>query len=68
LQGRSGNTVQTESGTVAYSDKKEITYNNKSVDLSIYYDFNGAEPVKGAYKVKVFCDGQLIGTDGFSLK
>lgn len=68
LQGRSGNTVQTESGTVAYSDKKEITYNNKSVDVSIFYDFNGEEPVKGAYKVKIFCDGQLIGTDGFTLK
>ncbi len=68
LQGRSGNTVQTESGNIAYSDKKEITYNNKSVDLAIYYDFNGAEPVKGTYKVKIYCDGQLIGTDSFTLK
>lgn len=68
LQGRSGNTVQTESGTIAFSDKKEITYSNKSVDLSIFYDFNGVEPVKGAYKVKIYCDGQLIGSDGFSLK
>lgn len=68
LQGRSGNTVQTESGNIAYSDKKEITYNNKAVDVSIYFDFNGVEPVKGAYKVKIYCDGQLIGTDGFSLK
>lgn len=68
LQGRSGNTVQTESGNIAYSDKKDITYNNKSVDLSIFYDFNGAEPVKGTYKVKIFCDGQLIGSDSFTLK
>lgn len=68
LQGRSGNTVQTESGNVAYSDKKEITYNNKSVDVAIYYDFNGEEPVKGTYKVKIYCDGQLIGNDAFTLK
>lgn len=68
LQGRSGGTVQTENGVVAYSDKKEITYNNKSVDVAIYFDFNGAEPVKGTYKVKIYCDGQLIGTDSFTLK
>jgi hypothetical protein len=23
---------------------------------------------KGAYKVSIFCDGELIGTDSFSLK
>jgi hypothetical protein len=68
LQGRTGNTVQTESGNIAYSDKKDITYNNKSVDVAIYFDFNGAEPVKGTYKVKIFSDGQQIGTDSFTLK
>jgi hypothetical protein len=68
LQGRSGNTVETESGNIAYSDKKDITYSNKSVDVAIYYDFNGAEPVKGTYKVKIFADGQQIGTDAFTLK
>jgi len=68
LQGRSGGTVQTESGNIAYSDKKDITYANKAVDVSIFYDFNGAEPLKGSYKVKIFADGQLIGSDGFTLK
>lgn len=68
LQGRSSGTTQSESGEIAYSDKKEINYQNKGIDLSIFFDFDGAEPIKGAYKVKIYCDGQLIGTDGFNLK
>jgi len=68
LQHSSGNVVPTESGTVPFSDKKEINYNNKAVDVSIYYNLDGAEPVKGTYKVKIYCDNQLIGTDSFTLK
>jgi hypothetical protein len=68
LQRSSGNVVQTESGAIPYSDKKEITYNNKAVDVSVYYNLDGAEPVKGTYKVKIICDGQQIGTDSFTLK
>jgi len=68
LQRSSGNVVETESGTVPYSDKKVISYNNKSVDVSVYYSLDGAEPVKGTYKVKLYCDDQLIGTDSFTLK
>ncbi len=68
LQGRSGGTVPTESGTVVFSAKREIQYVNKAIDLSIFYDFNGEEPIKGNYKVKIFCDGQMIGTDSFTLK
>lgn len=68
LQGRAGGTAEVEGSAVAYSDKKEINYQNKAIDLSIFYDFDGAEPVKGAYKVKIYCDGQLIGSDSFNLK
>lgn len=68
LQGRSGGTASTESGQVVYTAKREIQYANKAVDVSIYFDFNGEEPVKGNYKVKIFCEGSLIGTDSFTLK
>lgn len=68
LQSRSNYTVKTDLGEIAYSDKKEIDYNNASLDLAIYYDLNGEEAVKGNYKVKIYCDGQLIGTDSFTLK
>lgn len=68
LQGRSGGTTSTESGTVVYAAKREIQYGNKPIDVSIYFDFNGEEPVKGNYKVRIYCDGALIGTDSFTLK
>ena len=68
LQSKSSNTVELEQGTIAYSDKKDIDYNNQSVDLSIYYDLKNKEALKGNYKVKIYCDGLLIGSDSFSLK
>jgi hypothetical protein len=68
LHSRANNTVETESGSVLYSDKKEIDYQNQSVDLTIYYDLQGESLSKGNYKVKIFCEENIIGTDGFTLK
>ncbi len=68
LQTRSTNVLQTDAGPVSYSDKKEIDYRNQQIDISIYYDFRGEEAVKGNYSVKIYCDGNLIGTDTFTLK
>ena len=68
LQSRTTNVIQTDSGPVSFSDKKEIDYRNQQIDLSIYYDFKGEEAVKGNYSVKVYCDGNLIGSDTFTLK
>jgi hypothetical protein len=69
LQGRSGGTSSAaDGGNFVYSAKRDIQYNNKAVDVTIFYDFNGEEPVKGNYKVKIYCDGQVIGSDSFTLK
>lgn len=68
LQARSNNTVDTEQGNVAYSDKKDIDYQNQAVDVTIYYDFKTDKAIKGNYKLKVICDGVVIGTDSFTLK
>ncbi len=68
LQNRSTNVVQIDGLPVSYSDKKEIDYQNQQLDMSIYYDFRGEEAVKGNYIIKIFCDGNLIGTDSFTLK
>jgi chromosome segregation ATPase len=68
LQTRSTNVIQTESGPVSFSDKKEIDYRNQQIDMSIYYDFKGEEAVKGNYSVKIYCDGNLVGSDTFTLK
>lgn len=68
LQSKSSNTIQTELGNIAYSDKKEIDYQNQRIDLSIFYDLKGEEAMKGNYKVKIYCEGNMIGTDSFTLK
>ncbi len=68
LQYRSSNTMTTADGSMAYSDKKEIDYNNQAIDVAIFYSQDGQEFVKGTYKVKIFCDGQQIGSDSFTLK
>lgn len=68
MQSKSSNTIQTELGNIAYSDKKEIDYQNQRIDLSIFYDLKGEEALKGNYKVKIYCEGNLIGTDSFTLK
>jgi hypothetical protein len=68
MQTKSSNTVQTDLGNIAYSDKKEIDYQNERIDLAIYYDLKGEEAIKGNYKVKIYCEGNLIGTDSFTLK
>jgi hypothetical protein len=68
LQSKASNTIQTDEGVVAYSDKKEIDYQNQRIDVAVYYDLQGENAIKGNYKVKIFCDGQLIGSDSFTLK
>lgn len=68
LQYRSSNTMQTSEGSMAYSDKKEIDYNNQAVDVAIFYSQDGQDFAKGTYRVKIYCDGQLIGSDSFTLK
>jgi myosin heavy subunit len=67
-QSRTSNVISTGQGTVAYSDKKEIDYNGEAISLAIYYDLRGEEAQKGNYTVKIYCDGQMIGKDNFTLK
>ena len=68
LQSKANYVMETENGQQGYSDKKDIDYNNQAIDLTIYYDLKGLEVGKGNYKVRVYCEGQLIGTDSFTLK
>lgn len=68
FQSRSSNIAKTEDGDVSYTDKKVINYVGTRVDVAIYYDLNGLEIPKGNYKVRIYCQGQLIGSDTFSLK
>lgn len=68
FQIRSSNVVDTDQGKIAYSDKKDIDYRNVALDMAIYYDLRGEQAQKGNYTVKIYCEGQLIGKDSFTLK
>ncbi|MGQ9846991.1 MAG: coiled-coil domain-containing protein [Bacteroidales bacterium] len=52
---------------ILYSAKREIDYQNKDVDMCIYWTNDGSL-VAGVYNVDIFCDGKQIGSDTFMLK
>lgn len=68
LYQRSSNIINIDGANILYSDKKEIDYQNQSIDVCVYYDTNGADLVKGNYVVKLYADGAVIGKDSFTLK
>ena len=68
FQKRASNVISTESGDVSYTDMKTINYTGSRIDVAIYYDLNDQKLEKGNYKVKIYCQGQMIGSDSFSLK
>ena len=68
MQNSSGNVISTDGGQVAFSDKKVVDYQNDALDMSIYYSLRGTKASKGNYKVKIYCEGHLIGSDSFTLK
>lgn len=52
---------------IQYSVKKDIDYQNKALDIFLYWD-KIEDFAPGAYVVSVFTDGYLIGESQFSLK
>jgi hypothetical protein len=52
---------------IMYSARREVDYQNKDVDLCIYWT-NDGQLIDGVYTVDVFSDGKHIGTSSFALK
>ena len=67
LQNVSSYSTETNNGRISYTEKKEIDYQNKSIDMTIYFDVRNTIS-KGNYKVNIYCDLNLIGSDSFTLK
>lgn len=67
LQNVSSYSTETNQGRISYTEKKEIDYQNKSIDMTIYFDVRNTIS-KGNYKVNIYCDRNLIGSDSFTLK
>lgn len=68
LSSSSTHVVKINGINTIYTERKEIDYQNKSVDVCIYYDVTQDELSKGNYIVKLFVDGNEIGKDSFTLK
>ena len=68
LNSSTSNTVKTEGGqSLLYSDKKQVNYQNKQVDVCIFYELT-KEIEKGNYIAEIYCEGVKIGSDSFVLK
>lgn len=53
---------------ILYSARREIDYENKDVDMCIYWANTGIELTEGVYTVDIFSEGKSIGTATFALK
>jgi hypothetical protein len=68
LNSSNSNTLKTESGqSLLYSDKKIVNYQNKAVDICIFYELT-QEIDAGNYITEIYCEGVKIGSDSFVLK
>jgi len=68
LTSSSTNVVSINGINTMYTERKEIDYQNQSIDVCIYYDVTQEELAKGNYIVKLFADGSEIGKDSFTLR
>lgn len=59
--------IQYEGRQIAYSAKRAIQYEQKDIDVCIYWD-NAGELITGIYTIDLFCEGKLIGTTTFEIK
>ena len=56
-----------EGQQIVYSAKRPVDYENKDMDVVVYWDNNGAL-ITGTYEVYIFADGAEIGTTQFLIE
>jgi hypothetical protein len=56
-----------EGEKIVFSARREVDYQNKDVEMCIFYDNNG-ELIPGKYEVNLFMDGYLVGYGEFLLR
>lgn len=61
------NTFDFQGGKIVYSAKREIDYQNKTVEMCIFWA-NKEELIPGKYLVDIFIDGNQIASSSFELK
>ena len=53
--------------SIVYSAKRQIEYENKDIDVCIFWDNNNQLTV-GEYTIDIFTEGNLVGSTKFSMK
>ncbi len=59
--------VNVDGEKLLYSARREVDYQNESLDVCIFVDVTDELP-KGIYKIELFADNRHIGTSSFTLK
>lgn len=67
LSASSDNNFTYNGETIMFTESKEIAYNNKEINLDIYYKAHD-DITAGTYKVVLICDGKEIGNTSFVLE
>lgn len=63
----SGLTFTAGDSQIAYTDSRTITYENQSLDVSVYHKVSGSLNV-GKYDISLYMDGKIIGESSFLIE
>lgn len=66
LSGGADCIMEFEGDMISYSALREVDYDNKDLDVSIFYNYDNITP--GVYKVEIYMDGYLIGEAELALR
>ncbi len=61
------NVFDFEGSKIIYTERRDVEYNNKPVNLCVYWK-NDQDLISGTYYVDIFTEGKIIGETTFSLK
>jgi len=67
LPAGNGDTFDLKGEQVVYSAKRQLEYENKDIDMCIFWDKN-ADLIAGSYTIILFSEGFEIGSSTFTLK
>lgn len=67
LPSGNGETFEFKAEQVIYSAKRQLEYENKDIDMCIFWDKN-ADLIPGAYTVVLYAEGYEVGSSTFTLK
>ena len=66
LSGGADCIMEFEGDVISYSAEREVDYDNKDLDVSIFFNHNDIIP--GVYKVEIYMDGYMIGEAELALR